>query len=282
MKRSPGTWCSAARPGEALPNLGCCVADDTNLRLTISPRARTEKQHGRPLALVLNMSISPPARCQRGCAKTVGGARRAGRHVDRGAQGRHRRPVTPDRPDSPRGNRPTLSQNLWQPLTVAQLRATQREADRIIAATVSLPTRPDTWTARIDAVVLHPVAGLVILALILFVMFQAVFAWAQPLMELLSQAFGALGQFVHDTLPTGLLPSFCRTALYRALAASWCSCADHHHLPVHPAAGRFRLHGARGVPDGPHHGRRWPARPRLHTASCRALPAPSPASWRRG
>ena len=43
--------------------------------------------------------------------------------------------------------------------------------------------------------------------------------------------------------------------------------ADHHHLPVHPAAGRFRLHGARGVPDGPHHGRRRPARPRLHSAA---------------
>ena len=37
--------------------------------------------------------------------------------------------------------------------------------------------------------VLHPVAGLAILALILFVMFQAVFAWAQPLMELLSLGF---------------------------------------------------------------------------------------------
>src|SRR5258707_219258 len=55
-------------------------------------------------------------------------------------------------------------QNLWQPLTVAQLRATQREADRIIAATVSLPARPESWTARIDAVGLHPVAGPAILA----------------------------------------------------------------------------------------------------------------------
>src|SRR5258708_21858042 len=101
-----------------------------------------------------------------------------------------------------------LQQNLWQPLSVAELRATQREADRIIAATVSLPAKPDTWTARVDAVVLHPVAGLTILALILFVMFQAVFAWAQPLMELLSSAFAALGQLVHDTLPAGLLQNF--------------------------------------------------------------------------
>src|SRR3979411_1911527 len=105
------------------------------------------------------------------------------------------------------------SQNLWEPLTVAQLRATQREADRIIAATVSLPTRPDTWTSRIDAVVLHPVAGLAILALILFVMFQAVFAWAQPLMELLSSAFEALGQLVHDTLPAGLVQSFLQNGM---------------------------------------------------------------------
>ncbi|KAH2818094.1 hypothetical protein KXV85_003893, partial [Aspergillus fumigatus] len=43
--------------------------------------------------------------------------------------------------------------------------------------------------------------------------------------------------------------------------------ADHRDLPVHPAAGRFRLHGARRIPDGPHHGRRRAARPRLHPAA---------------
>jgi ferrous iron transport protein B len=40
------------------------------------------------------------------------------------------------------------------------------------------------------------------------VMFQAVFAWAQPLMELLQSGFDALGDFVHATLPGGLLQSF--------------------------------------------------------------------------
>lgn len=43
--------------------------------------------------------------------------------------------------------------------------------------------------------------------------------------------------------------------------------ADHHHLPVHPAVGRPRLHGARRVPDGSHHGRRRAARPCLHSAA---------------
>jgi ferrous iron transport protein B len=194
--------------GEALPDLVLCVADSTNLRLTIR-LALELKRTGRPLMLVLNMF---DIATRRGVSVDVaqlsealgipvvtsiavrkGGTADLLRRTDEIAAQAASIPV---------------QQNLWQPLTVAELRATQREADRIIAATISLPSRPDTWTARIDAVVLHPVAGLAILALILFVMFQAVFAWAQPLMELLSDSFTALGQLVHDTLPAGLLQSF--------------------------------------------------------------------------
>ncbi len=193
--------------GEAPPDLILCVADSTNLRLTI--RLLLElKQTGRPLMLVLNMfdiatrrgvTVDAPRMSEMLGVPVVTSiaVRKSGiaellRKTDELA-------LQP----------PALrQQNLWQPLSVAELRATQREADRIIGATVSLPAKPDTWTARIDAVVLHPVGGLVILALVLFVMFQAVFAWAQPLMELLSDAFAALGQFVHDTLPAGLLQSF--------------------------------------------------------------------------
>jgi ferrous iron transport protein B len=193
--------------GEAVPDLVLCVADSTNLRLTI--RLLLElKSTGRPLMLVLNMF---DIATRRGVTVDVARLSEAlgvpvvtSIAVRKGGTGDLLR-----RTDEIAALAPTPQrQNLWQPLTVAQLRATQREADRIIAETVSLPARPDTWTARIDAVVLHPVAGLAILALILFVMFQAVFAWAQPLMELLSSAFGALGQVVHDTFPAGLLQSF--------------------------------------------------------------------------
>ncbi|MFZ2159510.1 MAG: ferrous iron transporter B [Bradyrhizobium sp.] len=194
--------------GEALPDLVLCVADSTNLRLTI--RLVLElKSTGRPLMLVLNMfdiatrrgvTVDVPRLSAAlgipvvtSIAVRKGGTAELLRRTDEIIAAETPHPLQP---------------NLWQPLTVAQLRATQREADRIIAETISLPLRPDTWTARIDAVVLHPVAGLAILALILFVMFQAVFAWAQPLMELLSSAFAALGQLVHDTLPAGLLQSF--------------------------------------------------------------------------
>jgi ferrous iron transport protein B len=193
--------------GEVVPDLVLCVADSTNLRLTI--RLVLElKRTGRPLMLVLNMfdiatrrgvSVDVERLSQAlGVPVVTSIAVRKGGTADL----LRRTDAIAAQPPEP------LKQNLWQPLTIAELRATQREADRIISATISLPARPDTWTARIDAVVLHPVAGLAILALILFVMFQAVFAWAQPLMELLSSAFAALGQLVHDTLPPGLLQSF--------------------------------------------------------------------------
>jgi ferrous iron transport protein B len=194
--------------GEALPDLVLCVADSTNLRLTIR-LALELKRTGRPLMLVLNMF---DIATRRGVSVDVAQLSEAlGIPVVTSIA--VRKGGTADllrRTDeiAARAASIPVRQNLWQPLTVAELRATQREADRIIAAAIGLPSRPDTWTARIDAVVLHPVAGLAILALILFVMFQAVFAWAQPLMELLSDSFTALGQLVHDTLPAGLLQSF--------------------------------------------------------------------------
>jgi ferrous iron transport protein B len=193
--------------GEARPDLVLCVADSTNLRLTI--RLLLElKRTGPPVVLVLNMFDIATRR-----GITV--------NVERLAEALGvpvvtsiavRKGGTADllklTDEIAAQVEPQTHENTWRPLTVAELRATQREADRIIAASVSLPSRPDTWTARIDAVVLHPVGGLLVLAAILFVMFQAVFAWAQPLMELLSSSFDALGQFVHDTLPAGLLQSF--------------------------------------------------------------------------
>ncbi len=193
--------------GETPPDLVLCVADSTNLRLTI--RLLLElKQTGRPLMLVLNMFDIAKRRGVTVDAERMSemlgvpvvtsiAVRKSGI-----AELLHKTDeIAKQAQASPQ-------ENLWKPLSVTELRATQREADRIIAASVSLPAKPDTWTARIDAVVLHPVAGLLILGLVLFVMFQAVFAWAQPLMELLSDSFSTLGQFVHDTLPAGLLQSF--------------------------------------------------------------------------
>jgi len=189
---------------EKIPDCIVCVADATNLRLSF--RLLLElKQVGRPMLLVLNMidlarhrgivfdldRLSSELGIPVVTAVSVrkGGTADLLRHLD--------------------GLIPTdAAPNIWQPHSPTALRALQREADRIIAATVTPPAKPDTATNRIDAVVLHPVAGLLILLTVLFVMFQAVFSWAQPAMDLLTNSFAALGQLVHATLPDGLLQSF--------------------------------------------------------------------------
>jgi ferrous iron transport protein B len=192
---------------ETVPDCIVCVADATNLRLSF--RLVLElKQVGRPMVLVLNMidlarhrgigiDLDRLAR-ELGIPVTTAVAVRKGGTAD---LLRHLEGI-------PRGRPIDRSANRWHVLSPSELRAMQREADRIIAATITPPARPDTMTTRIDSVVLHPLAGLLVLLTVLFVMFQAVFSWSQPAMELLSNAFSALGQFAHAVLPDGLLQSF--------------------------------------------------------------------------
>ena len=59
--------------------------------------------------------------------------------------------------------------------------------------------------ASLDKVLLHPWLGPPILFILLFVMFQAVFAWAAPLQDGLDGAVTALIGFVTETLPAGFL-----------------------------------------------------------------------------
>jgi ferrous iron transport protein B len=100
--------------------------------------------------------------------------------------------------------------NHWAPPTATDLRQGHREADALIAAAVKEPAKPDTLTNRIDTVLLHPVAGLAILLGLLFLMFQAVFSWATPLMDLIAFAFDWSGTMVAQVVPAGLLQSFLR------------------------------------------------------------------------
>ncbi|HEX5162540.1 MAG TPA: ferrous iron transporter B [Steroidobacteraceae bacterium] len=66
---------------------------------------------------------------------------------------------------------------------------------------------PHTVSDRIDRVVLHPVAGPLILAVLLFFMFQAVFAWAEAPMSWIESATAWLGRLAGGLLPEGALRS---------------------------------------------------------------------------
>jgi ferrous iron transport protein B len=102
------------------------------------------------------------------------------------------------------------AESAWSEPNAAQLRATQREADRILDAAVRAPGRPDGFTRRLDGILLHPVLGLVILLAILFLMFQAVFTWAQAPMDLIKGGFDGLAAWAGGVLPQGWLLSFVR------------------------------------------------------------------------
>ena len=66
---------------------------------------------------------------------------------------------------------------------------------------------PHTPSDRIDRVLLHPLVGPILLAVMLFLMFQAVFSWATVPMDAIKAATAWLGASVNDALPEGWIRS---------------------------------------------------------------------------
>jgi len=60
-------------------------------------------------------------------------------------------------------------------------------------------------TAKIDKILLHPIFGYLIFLLIFYLVFQAIFSWAEYPMNLISSTFSWLQGTLHKTLPQGLL-----------------------------------------------------------------------------
>ena len=204
--------------GEDVPRLLVCVADSTNLRLALR-LALELKRVGRPMILALNMFDIARHRGFRidldrlstelGIPVVSSVAVRRGGTRDLLAQ--------IDEVISERGLPST--EGTWSEPNAAELRVAQREADRILDAAVRMPGRPDSITRRIDSIVLHPVLGLVILMAILFLMFQAVFAWAQVPMDLIKSGFAGLGRWAGIVLPEGWLLSFVREGVISGLGS---------------------------------------------------------------
>jgi ferrous iron transport protein B len=83
----------------------------------------------------------------------------------------------------------------------------QRRAREIATKAVVSETPVRRWTHRLDAVLLHPVLGPIILALIMFVMFQAVFAWSETPKSWIENGVAWLSNLMIGALPPGLLRS---------------------------------------------------------------------------
>jgi ferrous iron transport protein B len=191
---------------EPAPDLLVCVVDATNLRLNL--RLVLElKSLGRPMIVALNMSDV---------------AEQRGYRLDRAALERALGiaviPTVAVRPGGERAlveaidaygltERVLAGRPLEAPAppTAAELEATQREVRRVLAdAGYRVPARLAALT-RLDAVVLHPVAGPLLLASVLFLMFQAVFSWAKAPQNLINVGVQWLSGWLAGVLPPGPL-----------------------------------------------------------------------------
>ena len=83
----------------------------------------------------------------------------------------------------------------------------QRRARELATAAIVSESPVRRWTHRLDSILLHPVAGPLILAAILFVMFQAVFAWSQLPVSWIEDGFAALADATTAAVPAGTLRS---------------------------------------------------------------------------
>ncbi len=193
---------------EAPPDAMVCVADATNLRLHLRLVLELKKL-GRPIILALNMMDVAEARGCRVDAAALSAAlgvpvvptvaiKRNGvvgllDQIDRSMMA-----MTTDLAAAPCG---------WSEPSARELRAYHQEVESILAAALRDAGKPSLATRRIDAALLHPAVGLPFLLLVLFLMFQAVFAWAAVPMDMIDGALGWVQAAAGAALPDGMLKS---------------------------------------------------------------------------
>ncbi len=80
-----------------------------------------------------------------------------------------------------------------------------QQVEQILSQSVTRELELPQWHQRLDNIVMHPVIGIGLLLVILLLVFQAVYSWAEPVMTLIEDSFAWLGEWVTATLPEGLL-----------------------------------------------------------------------------
>jgi ferrous iron transport protein B len=197
--------CRGTLPGEAVPDLLVCVADATNLRLHL--RFVLElRRLGRPMVLALNL---------------MDVARRRGIRIDTAAlQARLGIPVVETvavKREGAAGLLARLDDALPPAAPADDEGDLHAQVAALLAECVQMPAQDSTLDDRLDRWLLHPVWGLVILAGVMFLMFQAVFSWAGPLQDALAGGISLLGEAVAGAMPDGPLRSLVADGLFAGL-----------------------------------------------------------------
>ncbi len=192
--------CRGFYPGEPAPDALVCVVDATNLRLHLR-FALEVRELGKPMIVALNMV---DAARRRGIAIDVAALERAlgVPVVETVAVRRNGASELVARIDAMMPQVASMAPP--QVVVAADHHAQVRD---ILAAAVRMPTRTAKIDDALDRWLLHPVFGLLTLAAVMFLIFQAVYAWATPLMDGIEAGFAWLGALVGSTLPEGPLSS---------------------------------------------------------------------------
>jgi ferrous iron transport protein B len=190
------------RTGETQPDFVVCVTDATNLRQNLR-LVLSLKRLGLPMVVALNMSdiarrksIVIDAERLAGelgvpVVETIGVKTTGVRALIEVLDGL----VIPGR---------ARHAAVWLPLSASDIEHDQSEVRRILGLVGGDRLDGVTISDRVDAVVLHPVVGPLILALVLFLVFQAVFAWAQAPMDAIKLGVSAFGDWLGAALPASL------------------------------------------------------------------------------
>ncbi len=191
--------------GTKRPDLLVCVADASNLRLMLRLVMELSGT-GLPMMLVLNMADI--AR-YRGIRVDIPGLQRelGIPIVEAVAVAHDGADALLAQLDRMLADHRPAGKAHWLEQSASEVRDAHHAADSMVVRFVSMPSEDRDWTGRIDAVLLHPVAGIAILLAVLFLMFQAVFSWAGVPMDLISEGFDWLAATVGALLPEGLLSS---------------------------------------------------------------------------
>ncbi|MCX7061783.1 MAG: ferrous iron transport protein B [Gammaproteobacteria bacterium] len=187
--------CLGQMAGEARPDLLVCVADATNLRLHLRFVLEV-RALGLPMVLALNMC---DAAAKRGIV------------IDRARLERELGvPVVETIAVRADGAAALLRQidGPLPPLPAATAPADlHAEVRRLLALAVTVPRRTGEVDDALDRWALHPVFGLALLAVVMFLIFQAVFSWSAPLQDGIDAGVTALADYLKSVLPDNTLRS---------------------------------------------------------------------------
>lgn len=187
--------CLGELKGEILPDIFICVVDATNLSLHLSLVLEVGALN-RPMILVLNMMDE---------------VKKRGISIDKDKLSQLLGiPVVEAVAVKTKGIQDLINQLDQKNLFITPYHSELSHFEQVKQITKQVILNNDSGdkrTAFLDKIFLHPVLGLVILTLTMFVMFQAVFIWATPFIEFIENFVAWLSDFIGPLIQHPLLKS---------------------------------------------------------------------------